>query len=156
MYLVNISNAVRHSKIISAPKYQRDCAALFELTYVSQNKDIELISLFLSIFVLPNTHGCKRTSSTHLQKDLPILVDHWFVWKHNIGEKERIPDPTTFLKVAMKNVVPDKDYSSDILTLIGDTPNKKIIMSKLSRYEDFCLKRLCHNIYLQGIHKLML
>ena len=96
LYLVNISKAVRHSTITTARKYQRDCATLLELTYVSQNKEIKFISPLLSIFVLPNKLGCNRTSSTHVQKDLPLLVHHWFQWKHNIGSTGRISDPTTF------------------------------------------------------------
>ena len=46
LYLVIISNATRHSTITSARKYQRDCATLFELTYLSQDRDIEFISPF--------------------------------------------------------------------------------------------------------------
>ena len=93
---------------------------MLKLTYVSQDKEIEFIFPFLSIFVLINTHGSKRNSSNHLQKDSPLLADHWFKWKHNIGSTERIPDPTTFLNVAMKNIVSDKNYLAETLTLIGD------------------------------------
>ena len=148
LYLVNISHAVRYSTTTSAHRWQRDCANVLELTYVSQDKEIEFISPVLSIFLLQNTHVCNRNSSTHLQKDLPLLVDHWFEWKHHINSTERIPDQTTLLDVTVKNRVPEKNYLGEILTLIGDTPNRKMIMTKLSHYEDFCTERLCLNFYL--------
>ena len=102
---------------------------------------LNLFLPFLSIFVLPNTYSLKRNSNTHLQEDLPLLVDHWLEQKYNNNLEEQIPDQTAFLDVGMKNLVPEKKFGV-MLILIGDTPNKKMIMIKLSYYEDFLSEKI--------------
>ena len=141
LYLVNISNSARHSTITSARLYQRDCATLFELNYVSRDRDVEYISPFKSIFVMPDTHGSKRNSSSFLQKSLLKLVDFWSNWKCAIKEKERLTNPTHFLSITMKNIVPERSPLTEIESLLGNTPNKDVIITKLSRYEDFLFEK---------------
>jgi hypothetical protein len=79
MYLVNIMKSARDKSVRNANIYQKDAAKLYEYAMREEDPGNNRVGRFMSIFLQPHTHGSAATSSTPYQKDLPDLVEWWFV-----------------------------------------------------------------------------